>query len=132
MPEFTPEELDFLASVFDLARDGDAEQVAAMVDQGLPVNLTNHVGDTLLILAAYYRHLELVQALLARGADTSRVNDRGQTALGAAVFRRDEPIVRALLGAGADPGLGGTSAYAIAEYFELSEMRAVLDEASAG
>ncbi len=130
--DLTLEELEFLASCFDLAREGDVEQLDELFDQGLPLNLTNDSGDTLLILAAYYRQLPVVQTLLAHGADTSRVNDRGQTALASAVFRQDEPIVRALLAAGADPALGAKSAYTIADYFELPAMRALLDEASAG
>ncbi|MCW2724896.1 MAG: hypothetical protein JWN35_1817 [Frankiales bacterium] len=120
------DELAFLHAAFDLARTGDAEQLAAYVDAGLPVNLTTSTGDTLLILAAYHDHPHVVRALLARDADTSRVNDRGQTALGAAVFRRSEPSVRALLAAGADPGLGGRTALDIATFFELPDMLALL------
>ncbi|RQX18985.1 hypothetical protein DLJ57_28700, partial [Micromonospora chalcea] len=103
-----PDELDdetiaFAHRMFDLARAGATEELAANVDAGLPVNLTNAKGDTLLILAAYHAHPDTVAALLARGADPARVNDRGQTALAAAVFRRQEAAVRALLDAGADP-----------------------------
>ena len=97
------------------------------VDKGLPVNLTNSSGDTLLILAAYHTHPELVRALLERGADHSRVNDRGQTALAAAVFRQDADSVRLLLAAGADPDHGPRSAVAIATFFDLPEMLALLD-----
>src|ERR1044071_3541382 len=96
----TEEELALLRSMFDLARAGEVEQLADAVDAGIPVNLTNEKGDTLLILAAYHGHPALVRALLARGADTGRVNDRGQTALGAAVFRRSGPAVASLLAAG--------------------------------
>jgi ankyrin repeat protein len=92
----------------------------------VPVNLTNEQGDTLLILAAYHDHPDLVRALLARGADTGRVNDRGQTALGAAVFRRSGPAVTSLLAAGADPALGARSALDIARFFALPEMLALL------
>ncbi|WP_148572244.1 ankyrin repeat domain-containing protein [Nocardioides caldifontis] len=122
----TPDELAFLQSAFELAREGDTDQLAQYVDQGLPVNLTNSAGDTLLILAAYHKHEELVRALLERGADHARVNDRGQTALAAAVFRQDAGIVNALLDAGADPQLGPKSAVAIGELFDLPEMLALL------
>ena len=122
----TPDELAFLQSAFQLARDGDVDQLVQYVDQGLPVNLTNSSGDTLLILAAYHKHGELVRALLERGADHSRVNDRGQTALAAAVFRQEAETVTALLDAGADPELGPKSAVAIAEFFDLPEMLALL------
>lgn len=99
------------------------------VDQGLPVNLANPKGDTLLILASYHGHAELAAGLLARGADTERVNHRGQTALVAAVFKQAEPIVRALLAAGADPHGGSPDAVATTDFFGLPAMRAILDEA---
>ena len=123
MPEaLTEEELAFLRSMFDLARAGDTERLAEAVDAGLPVNLTNEVGDSLLMLAAYHDHPDTVRALLERGADTARINDRGQTALGAAVFRRSQRSVTLLLAAGADPELGPRSAVDIARFFDLPEM----------
>ncbi|TDV56544.1 ankyrin repeat domain-containing protein [Actinophytocola oryzae] len=127
MPEaLTEEELTFLRSMFDLARQGETGRLVAAVDAGIPVNLTNEAGDSLLILAAYHDHPETVRALLDRGADTARVNDRGQTALGAAVFRRSERNVAQLLASGADPALGPRSALDIAEFFDLPEMLALL------
>ena len=120
------ETLAFAHRMFDLARAGSTEELAAQIDAGLPVNLTNDKGDTLLILAAYHAHPDTVAALLARGADPARVNDRGQTALAAAVFRRQEAAVRALLDAGADPDHGGPSAVETARFFELPDMLALL------
>ena len=127
-----PGVIELAGRVFDLARAGATEELAAYVDAGVPADLTNDKGDTLLILAAYHAHAETVAALLARGADHSRVNDRGQTALGAAVFRRSEPAVRALLAAGADPGLGRQSARATATVFDLPDMLALLPESAPG
>ena len=118
--------LDFAHKVFELAREGETEQLMAYVDAGLPVNLTNDKGDTLLILAAYHDHPETVAALLERGADTKRLNNRGQTALAAAVFRRSERGVLALLAAGADPSAGNPSARDMATFFELPEMEQLL------
>jgi ankyrin repeat protein len=126
MTDLTDDELAFLHGACDLARDGDAEQLSAYIDAGLPVNLTTGTGDSLLILAAYHVHPETVRALLDRGADTARTNDRGQTALGAAVFRRSTECVEALLGAGADPTLGTPSAIDIATFFHLDDMLPLL------
>lgn len=127
MPEeLTEDELAFLRSIFDLARDGNTAELTAAVDAGVPVNLTNGVGDSLLILAAYHSHPDTVRALLDRGADTARVNDRGQTALGAAVFRQSTESVTLLLAAGADPAQGPRSALEVAQVFELPEMLALL------
>ena len=124
LPESRPdaETLAFARQLFDLARQGDTERLAAYVDAGVPVDLTNDSGDTLLGLAAYHAHEPSVRALLARGADHARVNDRGQTALGSAVFRSAAGIVRALLAAGADPDLGSPSAVEVARFFDLPEM----------
>jgi len=118
--------LDFAHRIFDLARDGAADELTAHLDAGLPVNLTNGQGDTLLILAAYHRHAPTVRVLLAHGADPNRVNDRGQPALGAAVFRQDTDAVRALLEAGADPHVGRQSGVVTAQVFDLPKMLALL------
>ncbi|MBM0257540.1 ankyrin repeat domain-containing protein [Micromonospora sp. 4G55] len=120
------ETLAFAHRMFDLARAGETEELSGHVDAGLPVNMTNDKGDTLLILAAYHARPATVAALLARGADHSRANDRGQTALAAAVFRKNAEAVRALLDAGADPTHGDPSAVETARFFDLPEMLTLL------
>lgn len=126
-PELTDEQLDFLNSLFDLARAGDTAQLLPVIEQGVPVNLANHQGDTLLILATYNNHPALVQALIDRGAEVDRLNARGQSALTCAVFVQNEESVRALLAAGADPDAGPVSARAAVEMFGLESMRPLLD-----
>ncbi len=112
--------------MLDLARAGETEALATAIDAGLPVNLTNGAGDSLLILAAYHCHASTVDMLLAQGADTARSNDRGQTALAAATFRRDKQIVTSLLASGADPSAGDRSALQIATFFDLADMAELL------
>lgn len=102
----TDQEVAFLNSVFDLARENKPVALKSLFDQGVPVDLTNAKGDTLLILAAYHEHTDLVQLLINEGADLDRLNDRGQTALVCAVFRNNLPLARLLLDAGADPSSG--------------------------
>jgi uncharacterized protein len=121
-----PGVIELAGRVFDLARGGHTDELVAYVDAGVPVNLTNDKGDTLLILAAYHGHPETVAALLERHADHARANDRGQTALAAAVFRQSEDTVRHLLRAGADPDAGGPSARATAAFFDLPAMTELL------
>ncbi|MFL6134038.1 MAG: ankyrin repeat domain-containing protein [Nocardioidaceae bacterium] len=128
--DLTPEELAFLQSAFEYARNGELDRLVQMLDAGVPVNLTNSAGDTLLILAAYHLQADAVRVLLARGADHARINDRGQTALAAAAFRQHEGIVSDLLDAGADPELGPKSAVAIATFFDLPEMLALLQRSA--
>ncbi|WP_435820045.1 hypothetical protein [Micromonospora purpureochromogenes] len=60
--------------MFDLARAGETEELSGHVEAGLPVNMTNDRGDTLLVLAAYHAHPATVAALLARGADPAHGN----------------------------------------------------------
>ena len=47
------EVLDLASRIFDWARSGDAAMLAAYLDAGVPVNLTNTNGDTLVMLAGY-------------------------------------------------------------------------------
>lgn len=131
-PELDQETLAFAHRMFGLARDGEDVVLAENVDAGLPVDLTNDKGDTLLILAAYHQHPATVRALLARGADHSRANDRGQTALAAAVFRQSVETVQALLDAGADPDAGSPSARDTAAFFDLPEMSGLLERGLPG
>lgn len=127
MPEnLTEGELDFLRGVLDLAREGRTEELAAVIERGVPVNLTGGSGDSLLLLAAYHDHPATVRMLLEGGADPDRVNDRGQTALGAAVFRQSRVSVESLLEHGADVHAGGRSAAQIAAFFGLDEMASLL------
>lgn len=129
MPEQLDEEtLAFARRMFHMARQGSTDELAEFVDAGVPSNLTNEAGDTLLILAAYHKHPPTVRMLLERGADTTRVNDRGQTALAAAVFRQSEDAVTALLAGGADPHLGSPSAVDVARFFELPAMLELLEQ----
>lgn len=95
-----PEVVELATKVFDLARRGEADALAAYVDAGVPVNLTNDRGDSLLMLAAYHGHAAVVTALVGRGADPDRANDRGQTPLAGAVFKGEDAVIEALLGRG--------------------------------
>jgi hypothetical protein len=124
--ELDDDEVAFLKGVLDLSRAGRTSELAALIDRGVPVNLTAASGDSLLILAAYHDHPATVRMLLDRGADPNRVNDRGQTALGAAVFRRSPASATALLDHGADMDAGGRSAVDVAAFFGLEEMAELL------
>jgi ankyrin repeat protein len=92
------------------------------VDAGVPADLTNDRGDTLVMLAAYHGHADAVRALLERGAEADRINDRGQTPLAGAVFKGEEAVIRVLLDAGADPAAGTPSAVDTARMFARTEL----------
>lgn len=103
--------------MFDAARGGDLATLTEYLDAGVPVNLMNGSGDTLLMLAAYHGHADVVKALLERGAEIDRLNDRGQSPLAGAVFKGAEAVVRALSEAGADPRHGHPTAMDTARMF---------------
>jgi ankyrin repeat protein len=120
-----------IEGVFELAREGRTAPLGEMLDAGVPLDVVNGRGDSLLIVAVYGQHHDTARELLRRGADTAVVNGMGQTALACAVFRGNEPILLELLTAGADPDLGSHSGVQIADQFALPRMREVL-EAHAG
>lgn len=96
------EEVQALAArLFDLARRGDTEQLGRYVDEGVPVDLANERGDTLLMIAAYNGHAATARALLKRGARPDLQNARGQTPLAGAAFKGDAAVVQVLLEYGA-------------------------------
>ena len=103
--------------MFDLARAGEAERLAAYVDAGVPADLTDASGNTLLMLAAYHGHAGAVAALARRGADVDRLNDRGQSPLAGALFKAEAEVVAVLREAGADPDAGTPSARDTAAMF---------------
>ncbi|MEV2253586.1 ankyrin repeat domain-containing protein [Streptomyces sp. NPDC050147] len=117
-----PEVVELATKIFDLARQGDTAALAAYVDAGVPANLTNDSGDSLVMLAAYHGHADAVRALLERGGDANRANDRGQTPLAGAVFKGEEAVIRALLDGGADPAAGTPSAVDTARMFAKTEL----------
>ncbi|MFD9339866.1 ankyrin repeat domain-containing protein [Streptomyces sp. NPDC060028] len=123
-PQDAPDEdvIELATKIFDLARHGRTGELAAYLDAGVPANLTNDRGDTLVMLAAYHGHAEAVTALLARGAEADRANDRGQTPLAGAVFKGEEAVIRALLAGGADPNAGTPSAVDTARMFAKADL----------
>ncbi|MFD4598644.1 ankyrin repeat domain-containing protein [Streptomyces sp. NPDC058464] len=117
-----PEVVELATKIFDLARQGRTEALVAYLDAGVPANLTNDRGDSLVMLAAYHGHADAVRELLARGAEADRVNDRGQTPLAGAVFKGETEVVKVLVDAGADPAAGTPSAVDTARMFGKTEV----------
>lgn len=122
-PEVTPEQLaDLAAQVFDLARAGDEKQLRAGIERGVPVDLTDWSGNTLLMLAAYHGHASTVRTLVGQGADVDRLNDRNQSPLAGAIFKGEAEVIDALLEAGADPDVGTPTAREAAQMFGKPEL----------
>jgi ankyrin repeat protein len=108
--------------IFDLARQG-ADLLLDLADAGLPVDLADESGNTLLMLAAYHGHARLTAGLAERGADVNRLNGKNQAPLAGAIFKNEADVIRVLVEHGADPDAGNPSARATAQMFgrELPE-----------
>lgn len=94
------EELQVLA--LDFARVGKTQDLKAMLEAGMSVNLTDHKGNTLLMLASYNGNFETTKMLLEYKAEVDRKNDRGQTPLAGVCFKGYLDIVKVLVKAGAN------------------------------
>ncbi|QDP94665.1 ankyrin repeat domain-containing protein [Microlunatus elymi] len=112
--------------LFDRARAGESEQLAAHIEAGMPVNLTDARGNTLLMLAAYHGHAGTVRTLIDHGATVDALNERGQTPLAGAVFKGYEDVVRLLVDAGANPRAGTPSAWDTATFFDRPDLLTIL------
>lgn len=131
-PAEDPDVIELATRVFNFARTGDSGALSAYLDAGVPVDLTNDKGDTLLMLAAYHGRPDAVQALCDRGADPDRLNDRGQSPLAGAVFKGEDQVVRILVRHGADPDAGTPSAVEAARMFDKQEFLELFDKGAQG
>ena len=115
----------------DAARAGDTPLLTSMIAAGLPVNLQDHKGNSLLMLASYHGHISAVRALLEAGADPDRRNLRQQTPLGGVAFKGYTEVARLLLDHGADLSAeqgGGATPVMLASLFGRNEMVKLLNE----
>lgn len=135
----TPAELDdatlaWVRQVFQHARAGAAEPLGTLLAQGLPPNLRNERGDSLLMLACYHGHHDAARVLLEHGADPQLMNDASQTPLHGAAFKGDLAVTSLLLEHGALPdhaGPSGKTALMFAVMFNRVEIARLLIERGA-
>ncbi|MDR2081990.1 MAG: ankyrin repeat domain-containing protein [Campylobacteraceae bacterium] len=101
---------ELLAIAVDFARYGQTVELENMLKAKLPINLKDHKGNSLLMLAAYNGNPETVKMLIDMGADVNLKNDRGQTPLAGVCFKGYLDIVKLLVENGAkideDNGFG--------------------------
>lgn len=114
----TAQEVDQVVSTcHDLAREGRTSDLAGFLEHGVPVNVTDPEGNTLLMLAAYHGHPETVAMLIAHDADVDRRNDRDQSPIAGSLFKGETEVVRLLRDAGADLDAGSPTAREAATMF---------------
>ncbi|KAH6606187.1 hypothetical protein Trco_005340 [Trichoderma cornu-damae] len=131
-PTLSPEAIAFAARMYDSARKGEVAVFQQALPAGLPPNMTNEKGDTLLMLAAYHGHADLVQLLMEHGADPNRLNDRGQSPLAGAVFKKEDAVIEVLLEGGADPYCGSPTAMECVATFKQEDAWKAKFEAAPG
>lgn len=118
----------------DCARSGSTEILEGMMAAGMPANLSDGRGNSLLMLAAYHGHEDAARMLIGRGAEVDRRNDHGQTPLGGAAFKGNLRLARLLVEAGADVNAdngGGRTPLMFAAMFGHRDMVAFLISAGA-
>jgi hypothetical protein len=93
--------------VSNAAHEGDAQAVAAWLDEGggVDARFAGHGGVTLLMAAASGGQEAMVRMLLQRGASVNLQDSLGDTALMGAAFKGHPTIVHVLLDAKADTSL---------------------------
>ncbi|KAI0965526.1 ankyrin repeat-containing domain protein [Xylaria arbuscula] len=128
----TPEAIEFATRMYNAARAGQTDVFRQALPAGLPANLTNDQGDTLLMLAAYHGHPELVTLLIQHGADPNRLNDREQSPIAGAVFKKEDAVIQALLDGGADPEYGSPSAIQCVAMFKQEDKWGAIFETAPG
>ncbi|UFH50866.1 ankyrin repeat domain-containing protein [Pseudomonas sp. KNUC1026] len=119
------ESLAFAQQVLEVARHGDAVMLERLLGKGLPANLKDHKGDSLLMLASYHGHAQATEVLMRYGADPMMANDRGQLPIAGAAFKGDLAVMRALVEGGAPvdgTGADGRTALMMAAMFDRVEM----------
>ncbi|WP_018567742.1 ankyrin repeat domain-containing protein [Streptomyces sp. PsTaAH-124] len=121
----TPEQTRRVVGLaLDLAREGRTGELAEFVEHGLPVDVGDPSGNTLLMLAAYHGHADTVRALIRLGADPDLRNARDQTPLAGALFKGADDVVGVLRQAGADLDSGTPTARAAAALFGRAHLLA--------
>jgi ankyrin repeat protein len=93
---------ELLTMAIDFARYGQKDELESMLRAKLPVNLKDHKGNSLLMLATYNGNTETVKMLINMGADVNLKNDKGQTPLAGVCFKGYLDIVKLLVENGAN------------------------------
>ncbi|KAL9126884.1 MAG: hypothetical protein Q9217_004142 [Psora testacea] len=115
----SPEIIEFATRMYNAARHGSLPTFQQALSAGLPPNMTNDKGDSLLMLATYHGHYDVSKLLLQHGADPNVLNDKGQSPLAGAVFKKEHDIVDLLLEWGGNPDIGSPSAAEVVGIFKM-------------
>lgn len=109
--------------IFLAAAHGDSADVNRHIDAGANVDIRNGLGETPLMWAVYYNHINVIKCLVRNGADVNAQRNDGYTALMRAVGCDYISIVRYLVNNGADVNARDNAGYTALEYAILRDRR---------
>lgn len=117
--------------IFEEARCGNIRALRAHLAEGGDVNLRNHRGHSLLMLASYNDEFAAARFLIRHGAEVDAADNAGNTILMGVSFKGFTRMVKLLLAAGADPSrinTYGVTACDFAKVFGRHEVVVLLSE----
>ncbi|XP_032233533.1 uncharacterized protein LOC5508831 [Nematostella vectensis] len=79
------------------AKNGDDNEVKALIDEGADVNFQNELGHTALMVASREGHLKVVDELMVGGADPNLQEKFGKTALHEAAWSGQHHLLPSLI-----------------------------------
>src|SRR5262245_41069080 len=92
----------FDPDLFDAVEFGDREYAEILLtDPAVDLNAQDTAGVTILMLASYYGHRDLVSLILRRGANPNLRDKQGRSALERAIAEWHQDIIELLIQAGA-------------------------------
>ena len=101
----TPSEED-IQGVISAARHGRVPEVAAYLDHGIPVNIRDKFGNTILAIACQNGLKKMAKLALRRGADINARNYKGNTPLHFCfTYGYGDTLGQYLISKGADPAI---------------------------
>jgi len=118
-------------------KEGDLDQVSALLKIGMDVDAKDHHGQTALMNAAHAGQIELVRLLVENGANLNSTAKYNLSALMLALIARHPEVARLLIEAGADLNIQGRgafhnkTAYSLAEDSGQGELAALLRQTGA-
>ena len=88
-------------NIIELTEDNDIEGVRRAIEEGVDINIQN----TILMIATYNNHSQIVELLIKKGVDINFQNECGETALMMAIESQKPKMVKLLLKVGADKNI---------------------------
>lgn len=117
--------------IFEEARSGNCEALRQYLAFGGDIEIRNHKGHTLLMLAAYHDQEHASELLIEHGADVNSMDDMGNSILMGACFKGHVGVVELLLSQGAMTDLKnphGMTALDLARVFGRKDVVSLLSD----